>query len=57
MMLNPVSPAIELMRYGWLGSGTTPFIYWIIGFAVSVALFLLGTILFNRVEKTFMDTV
>ena len=57
MMLNPVSPAIELMRYGWLGSGTTPFIYWIISFAVSVALFLLGTILFNRVEKTFMDTV
>lgn len=57
MMLNPVSPAIELMRYGWLGSGTTPFVYWGISWVVSILIFLLGAILFNRVEKTFMDTV
>ena len=57
MMLNPVSPAIELMRYGWLGSGTTPFVYWGISWVVSILVFLLGAILFNRVEKTFMDTV
>ena len=57
MMLNPVSPAIELMRYGWLGSGTTPLVYWGISWVVSILVFLLGAILFNRVEKTFMDTV
>lgn len=57
MMLNPVSPAIELMRYGWLGSGTTPFVYWGISWVVSILIFLFGAILFNRVEKTFMDTV
>ena len=57
MMLNPVSPVIELMRYGWLGSGTTPFLYWGISWAVSIGIFLLGVILFNKVEKTFMDTV
>lgn len=57
MMLNPVSPAIELMRYGWMGSGTTPFVYWGISWVVSILIFLFGAILFNRVEKTFMDTV
>ena len=57
MMLNPVSPAIELMRYGWLGSGTTPFMYLGISWIVSLVVLFIGIILFNKVEKTFMDTV
>ena len=57
MMCNPVSPVIELMRYGWLGSGTTPFFFWGISGAVSIVVLLLGIILFNKVERTFMDTV
>ena len=57
MMCNPVSPIIELMRYGWLGSGTTPFLFWGIGFGISVIVLLIGIILFNKVERTFMDTV
>lgn len=57
MMLNPVSPVIELLRYGWLGSGTTPFLFWGISWVVTVLVLLLGIILFNKVEKTFMDTV
>lgn len=57
MMLNPVSPVIELMRYGWLGSGTTPFMFWGISWIVTIAVLLIGIIMFNKVEKTFMDTV
>lgn len=57
LMLNPVSPVIELMRYGWLGSGTAPFMYWGISWIVSVIVLLIGIMIFNRVEKTFMDTV
>ena len=57
MMLNPVTPAIELMRYGWLGSGTTPFGYWGISWAFTAVVLFLGIIIFNKVEKTFMDTV
>lgn len=57
MMLNPVSPAIELMRYGWLGSGTTPFLFWGISWIVAIVVLMIGIILFNKVEKTFMDTV
>ena len=57
MMCNPVSPAIELTRYGWLGSGTTPFLFWGISWGVSIIVLLIGIILFNKVERTFMDTV
>lgn len=57
MMLNPVSPVIELMRYAWLGSGTTPWGFWGISWIVTFIVLLIGIILFNKVEKTFMDTV
>ncbi|MEE0957801.1 MAG: ABC transporter permease [Ruminococcus sp.] len=57
MMLNPVSPIIELMRYAWLGAGTTPFGFWGISWIVTFVVMLIGIILFNKVEKTFMDTV
>lgn len=57
MMLNPMAPIIELMRYGWLGSGTTPFFYWGISWIVTAVVLLVGIMIFNKVEKTFMDTV
>ncbi|MBQ7172537.1 MAG: ABC transporter permease [Clostridia bacterium] len=56
-MLNPVSPVIELFRYGWLGAGSTPWMYWGISWVTTVVIFLLGVVMFNRVEKNFMDTV
>ena len=57
LMCNPVSPVIELMRYGWLGSGTTPFLFWGISWIVSITVLIIGIFIFNSVEKTFMDTV
>lgn len=56
-MLNPVTPIICMFRYGFLGCGE---IYWGeygISWIVTAAVLFLGIILFNRVEKTFMDTV
>lgn len=57
IMLNPISPVIELMRYGWLGSGTIPLLFWGISWIVTFIVLFIGIILFNRVERTFMDTV
>ena len=57
IMLNPMAPIIELMRYGWLGAGTKPLFYWGISWITTIVVLLLGIIMFNRVEKTFMDTV
>lgn len=56
-MCNPVTPIINLFRYGYLGIGNMEWNYYIIGW-ITTAMFLLGgVILFSRVEKTFMDTV
>ena len=57
IMLNPMSPIVELMRYGWLGAGTTPWGFWGLSWIVTVIVLFLGVIMFNKVEKTFMDTV
>lgn len=57
IMLNPMSPIVELMRYGWLGSGTTPWLFWGISWFVTLVVLFIGIVMFNKVEKTFMDTV
>lgn len=55
--LNPVTPIIELFRAAYLGTATYNFQYNLISLGVTIAVFLLGVILFSRTEKTFMDTV
>lgn len=57
MMLNPIAPIIELLRYGWLGAGSCDFMYWGISWGTTVIVLLVGIIMFNKVEKNFMDTV
>ncbi len=56
-LLNPIAPAIVIFRYAFLGIGEIPFLSWGISWGVTGVIFLLGAVLFNRVEKTFMDTV
>ncbi len=57
IMLNPVSPIICNFRYVMLGCGQLETVYWGISAVVTAVILALGIILFNRVEKTFMDTV
>lgn len=57
LMLNPMSPIIEMMRYGWLGAGRISFLFWGISWITTFVVLFIGIIIFNRVEKTFMDTV
>ena len=56
-MCNPVTPIVNIFRYGWLGIGEIDWLYYGIGWIVTFVLLGLGVILFSRVEKTFMDTV
>jgi lipopolysaccharide transport system permease protein len=55
--LNPLSGLVETFRYGFLGSGQ----FYPGAFAYSaisaIVIFLLGLVVFNRVEKNFVDTV
>ncbi len=56
-MLNPMTPVINTLRYAFLGIGSFELGYYLISWAVTAVVLFLGVILFNRVEKTFMDTV
>ena len=57
LMLNPVTPAVEMMRYAILGKGTLVWGYYGLSWAVTLAVAVLGIMIFNKVERTFMDTV
>ena len=54
---NPMTPIIEAFRYAFLGTGTVnlPNLAYSFGFMLVVV--IVGSIIFNRVEATFMDTV
>lgn len=57
IMLNPVAPIINNFRYAVLGCGSMDYAYWGISWIVTAVVLFFGIIIFNRVEKTFMDTV
>lgn len=54
---NPMTPIIEAFRYGFLGQGTFTMLSLGITTAVTTIMLLLGIIIFNRVERTFIDTI
>ena len=55
--LNPMTPIIEAFRFGFFGEGSISISGLIYCTVFSITLFLLSWIVFNRVEKNFMDTV
>jgi lipopolysaccharide transport system permease protein len=56
-MINPMTPLIELFRAAYLGSASYYLSYYWLSIAITLVVFVLGVVLFSRVEKTFMDTV
>ena len=57
MLLNPVAPIVESYRYAFLGSGTFEWQFLLISLAVTAVLLFWGVLVFNKVEKNFIDTV
>jgi lipopolysaccharide transport system permease protein len=57
VLANPMAPIIGAFRYAFLGSGSVGVTYLLHSTATTLIILFLGVILFNRVEKTFMDTV
>lgn len=55
--LNPMVPIIETFKYGFLGSGI--FNWFDLAYAAlfSIAFLVISIIVFNRIERSFMDTV
>lgn len=54
---NPMSSIVETFRFAFLGSGTFNWYHLTYSFVVSIIILLIGTIIFNKVEKSFSDTV
>lgn len=55
--LNPVTAPVEMFRYALLGHGSFNMSQIIISWAFTLVVIVTGIMIFNRVEKTFMDTV
>ena len=56
-MLNPITPIINVFRYAYFGCGNIDWMYYGISWISTIIVLIIGINLFNRVEKTFMDTV
>ena len=56
-MLNPMTPVITTFRYSAFGFGYFDLSYYLLSWAISLAIFFVGLILFSRIERTFMDTI
>ena len=57
IMINPVTMPMELYRYALLGNGTINILYYIISLIFMLIVIVLGIMIFNKVERNFMDTV
>ena len=57
LMINPVTAPVEVLRYALLGQGAVMPGYLALSAVITIAVVMVGIIIFNKVEKTFMDTV
>jgi lipopolysaccharide transport system permease protein len=55
--INPITPIIETFRLGFLGEGNTNWMSLLYSSVFMVIVLFIGIVIFNRVEKTFIDTV
>jgi lipopolysaccharide transport system permease protein len=57
VLANPIAPIIEIFRYSVLGVGDFSFWMLLYSICVTTVILFLGILIFNRVEKNFMDVV
>lgn len=55
--LNPISPLIEIFRYVFTGTGMFSLFDLLYSVSFALIIFVVGIFIFNRTEKTFMDTI
>ena len=57
MALNPVTSIIETFKYATLGHGTFSLMQLGYSFVFMVVLLAIGILVFNKIQRSFMDTV
>lgn len=56
-LLNPMTTIIETFKYAFLGAGELNLLFIGYSFLIMILLLFAGLVLFNKIEKSFMDTV
>lgn len=57
ILANPLSSIVETFRYAFLGSGSFSWVYLSYSTAFTLMVLAVGTVVFNKVQKSFTDTV
>ncbi|MGA1826595.1 MAG: ABC transporter permease [bacterium] len=57
LLFNPMTPVIEAFRLAYLGTGSFHISQLSYSISITVIIFIVGILLFNMIEKSFMDTV
>jgi len=57
ILLNPLTSVIETFRFALLGSGTFNPFQLLYSTVFAFAIVIIGILLFNRVERSFMDVI
>jgi lipopolysaccharide transport system permease protein len=57
LLANPITSIVEAFKYAFLGVGEFNWFYLGYSFLFTAVLFFAGLVVFNKVEKSFMDTV
>lgn len=57
ILANPLTPIFECFRYGFLGSGIFDPASLFVSMGLIFGILTLGVVIFNKAEKSFMDTV
>ena len=57
IVANPFTAIIETFRFGFLGAGVFNPVYFTYSAVATLIILLTGVLIFNKVEKNFMDTV
>jgi lipopolysaccharide transport system permease protein len=57
LMFNPMASVVEQCRMAFLGTGTLTTAYVLSGWGLAFLLLVVGIIVFQRAQRTFVDTI
>src|SRR5574344_2084620 len=57
IIANPLTSILETFKYGFTGVGVFDWGYLLYSFIFTIVVLLLGIVVFNRVQKNFMDVI
>jgi lipopolysaccharide transport system permease protein len=57
LAINPVAAIMDLYRYAFFGTAYLSFKYWLISIGSTFFVLFSGILVFNKVERTFVDTI